>query len=447
MQSPSKPNRPLSRLAILYRAIAGLKPDTRNARIHAPIQVRQIAHSIQVFGFLVPVLIDAHGNILAGHGRVLAAQYLGMTEIPTILVEHLSQQQIRAFRIADNRLTENSRWDKKLLAGELRDLSLENLNFDLDVTGFSVGEIDLQIAELEVAAEPDSADDVPAPTGIAVAKVGDVWLLDSHRLHCGNALEPSAFDSLMGGKTAVAAYTDPPYNVPIEGHVTGNGAVHHREFAYASGEMSSEEFVAFLKQVFRLLVQYSINGSLHYIFMDWRHMQELLKAGIDVYTELKNLCVWVKSHGGMGSFYRSQHELIFVFKSGTGAHLNNIQLGKNGRNRTNVWQYASPSSFGRSTEEGKLLALHPTAKSVSLVADAILDGSKRGGIVVDPFLGSGTTLIAAQRTGRICYGMEIDPLYTDTAIRRWQAFTGGVARHEASGLSFDEIQQQREASA
>ena len=242
---------------------------------------------------------------------------------------------------------------------------------------------------------------------------------------CGSALDAAAFTALMGEERAAMVFTDPPYNVPIDGHASGLGAIHHRPFPMASGEMDGAEFTGFLSQALRNLAAFSVDGSLHFICMDWRHVEELLAAGRDAYDELKNLCVWVKDNGGMGSLYRSQHELVFVFKHGRNGHRNNVQLGRFGRNRSNVWHYPGANSFARCGEEGNLLALHPTVKPVAMVADAILDCSARGDVVLDAFLGSGTTLIAAERTGRRCYGLELDPAYVDTIVRRWQALTGG----------------------
>jgi DNA modification methylase len=247
----------------------------------------------------------------------------------------------------------------------------------------------------------------------------------------------------MGGERATMVFTDPPYNVRIDGHATGLGAVHHREFQMGAGEMTEGQFTDFLITVCDFLVRHSISGSIHFVCMDWRHTRELLTATRSVFTELKNVCVWTKDNAGMGSLYRSQHELVFVFKSGTDPHANNIQLGKFGRYRTNVWKYPGANSFSRSTDEGNLLEIHPTVKPVAMVADAMLDCSSRGEVVLDPFLGSGTSVIAAERTGRICFGMEIDPLYVDTSIRRWQKFTGLVAVDVDSGRSFAELERER----
>jgi DNA modification methylase len=246
----------------------------------------------------------------------------------------------------------------------------------------------------------------------------------------------------MGTCRAQMVITDPPYNVKIVGHAGGLGTIKHKNFQMASGEMTESEFTDFLAQVFTGLATHSQEGSIHFIFMDWRHMGEILAAGKQVYTELKNVCVWSKGRGGMGSLYRSAHELVFVFKHGKYSHRNNVQLGQYGRYRTNVWTCAGLNSFARNTEEGNLLELHPTVKPVALVADAIMDVSARGDLVLDSFLGSGTTVIAAERTGRVCYGIELDPGYVDVAIRRWQTFTGGDAKHGVSGRTFKDLEQE-----
>src|SRR5437660_5997802 len=436
-------------LAVVYRQIDQLTPDPANPRRHSKKQIRQIADSIKTFGFNVPVLVDADLNVKAGHGRLLACRELGITEAPTLCLDHLTPAQARAFMIADNRLTEIATWDDRVLAQQFKDLSLLGLDFSLELTGFEMGEIDLRIASLEDA--PDQADD-PADalpefsTQPSISKIEDLWMLGRHRLLCGSALDGAAFAALMGEDRAATVITDPPYNVRIDGHASGLGAVHHRPFPMASGEMDSAEFTAFLGKAFQNLAAFSADGSLHYIFMDWRHGEELLAAGRDVYGELKNLCVWVKDNAGMGSLYRSQHELVFVFKLGRNGHRNNVQLGQFGRNRSNVWSYSRANSFGRCGEEGTLSALHPTVKPVAMIADAILDCSARGDIVLDGFLGSGTTVIAAERTGRRCYGIELDAGYADTTIRRWQALTGGSALHGISGRSFDDLAREAEVT-
>jgi DNA modification methylase len=437
------------RISVTYCPIGDLKPDPTNARRHSKKQIQQIRHSIEVFGFNVPVLVDAELNVIAGHGRLLACREIGITEVPTVRLDHLTPAQARAFMIADNRLTEIAAWDDRLLAQQLKELSFLDLDFNIEVTGFEMGEIDLRIASLEDVPDPadDPADAVPElPEGPPVSKRGDLWLLRHHRVLCGNALDPTAFVTLMGEERAAMVFSDPPYNVRIDGHTSGLGAIHHRPFPMASGEMNRTEFTAFLRQACESFAASSADGSLHFICMDWRHLDELLAAGRDAYSELKNLCVWVKDNGGMGSLYRSQHELVFVFKHGRNGHRNNVQLGQFGRNRSNVWHYPGVNSFARCGDEGNLLALHPTVKPVAMVADAILDCSARGDIVLDAFLGSGTTLIAADRTGRRCYGLELDPAYVDTIVRRWQALAGGSAHHAASGRSFDDLACEAEAA-
>jgi DNA modification methylase len=429
-------------------AVDTLAPNPRNPRVHSDRQIKALRRSIETFGFNVPVLVGPAGELVAGHARWLAAKAMGFREVPTISVDHLSETQIQAFIIADNRLAELATWNEELLASQLKELSEVDLDFDLESTGFTMGEIDLRIEGLrsEVTEADDPADALPA-LGPAICQPGDLWLLGRHRVFCGSALDDRAYALLVGEERAAMVFTDPPYNVPIDGHVSGLGAAHHREFAMASGEMSEAEFTNFLTQTCRLHGAHSVDGALHFICMDWRHIAELLVAGRAVYSELKNLCVWAKDNAGMGSLYRSQHELICVFKHGKASHRNNIELGRHGRNRSNLWQYRGTNSFaGRTTEEGNLLQLHPTVKPVAMIADAIMDCSARGEVVLDGFLGSGSTLIAAERTGRRCFGLEIDPLYVDTLIRRWQAFSGEKAVHGSSGKSFDALSAAAEAA-
>jgi DNA modification methylase len=358
--------------------IADLKLDPRNPRVHSNRQIDQLTKSIKSFGFLWPVMIDGTRRVLAGHGRIEAAKRLGFQQVPTISIHHLSESQRRAFMIADNRLAEQASWDERLLAEQLKELFAVDLDFDLEATGFEVGEIDVLIegASPEAKGNSDPADDLPAINSLAVTRTGDLWLAGPHRIYCGNSLHPESYSTLMESRHAAMAFTDPPFNVKIDGHATGLGTIRHKNFQMASGEMTETEFTDFLAQVLQWCAFHSVDGSLHYAFMDWRHMPELLAAGKQVYSELKNVCVWVKDNGGMGSLYRSQHELIFVFKSGKESHRNNIQLGQYGRYRTNVWHYPGVNSFSRSTDEGNLLELHPTVKPVALVADAIMDCTK-----------------------------------------------------------------------
>lgn len=369
----------------------------------------------------------------------------GRARKPTILLEHLTELQAKAFMIADNKLAESATWDNRLLAEHFKSLADVELDFSLDAIGFEAAEIDLVIQGAEPLTEggSDPADTLPEnEKPVQVSQNGDLWRLGQHHILCGNCLSASSYVVLMEKCRAAMVFTDPPYKVKIAGHATGLGAIRHGNFIMASGEMSESEFTDFLTNACILLAQYSRDGSIHFICIDWRHLGELLAAGRIAYDEVKNLCIWAKSNAGMGSFYRSQHELIFVFKRGKGSHRNNVQLGQYGRYRTNLWTYPGVNSFSRTTEEGNLLELHPTVKPVALVADAIMDCSVRGDIVLDPFLGSGTTVIAAERTGRICYGIELDPVYVDTIVRRWQAFTGLSAAHAISGRSFADLEQE-----
>jgi DNA modification methylase len=427
-------------LSIQYQPLTALRPHPNNSRKHPKRQIRQLAANIQQFGFTSPILVDSGNTVIAGHARCEAAKQAGMNRVPTIRLQDLSPDQVRALMIADNRLTETADWDFSILAIELQHLgSLED--FDISLTGFELPEIDFIIdGSSEKAAEPDEVIDFDGFP--AVTRNGDGWTLGGHHLICGSSLQESTFRTLMGRRRANVVFADPPYNVRIDGNVCGKGSIHHREFAMASGEMNEAEFVQFLTTSLGMLALFSTPGSAHFICMDWRHAGELLEAAKRCDEELLNMCVWVKTNGGMGSLYRSQHELVFVVRNGKGRHRNNIQLGRYGRNRTNVWNYPGVNTLSKIDEQGKLLALHPTVKPIALVADALLDCSIRGELVLDGFLGSGTTLLAAERVGRRCYGIEIDALYVDVAVRRWQSLTGEHAIHQ-SGKSFEDLTESR----
>jgi DNA modification methylase len=428
------------RLAIEHVPVADLKTYGANARVHSPKQVAEIAASIRIFGFNNPVLVDKTGSIIAGHGRVAAAKLLGLEFVPVIRLEHLTDAQKRAYILADNKLAEKAGWDREILAIELQHLTTLDLDFDVTVTGFEMGEIDLLLGEIKP--ETDAADVVPSPRpGPAITRPGDLWQIGGHRLICGDAADLETSARLLDGSQAQMIFTDPPYNVKIDGHVSGLGSVRHREFAVASGEGTEAACTASLERVFANLVLRAANGAIHFVCMDWRHLGEVLAAGSCTYTELKNICVWNKTNGGMGSLYRSQHEMVFVFKSGTGPHINNVELGRHGRYRTNVWTYAGANAFSATRDAD--FAMHPTVKPVALVADAILDCSKRKGIVLDAFAGSGTTLVAAERTGRRGYGIELDPIYCDTILRRVSAIARVEARLAVTGQTFAEVAAER----
>jgi DNA modification methylase len=426
---------PLNARALETLAIDELRPWPRNARIHSRKQIRQIAESIQRFGFTNPVLIDGDNRILAGHGRVEAARELGMATAPCLRVDHLSPAEKRAYVLADNKLALNAGWDEELLALEFKELMEAEIDFDLSVTGFSIAEVDQLVEGLAPSEPGDPADDrLPDPGAVpSRCRPGDIWRLGPHRLICGDALDPAVAADLMDSEKAEMVFTDPPYNVAIDGNVGGLGKIRHREFAMASGEMTRAEFTAFLSAAFANLVAHSADGSIHFICMDWRHMGEMLEAGAARYAELKNLIVWAKDNGGMGSFYRSRHELIFAFKNGAATHLNSFELGQHGRYRTNVWEYRGVNTLktGRLDEH----TLHPTVKPVAMITDAIKDVSRRGGVVLDLFGGSGSTLIAAHKTDRRARLCELDPIYCDRMLYRWEIFAKDDAERIASGLT------------
>jgi DNA modification methylase len=423
---------------IEYASPHALKPNPRNAHTHPKKQVRRLADMMAIYGFTVPVLADENWVVLAGHGRVEAAILRGLKKIPVIRLPGLSETQKRALLIADNKIAENSGWDRERLAIELPELAelLIAESLDISITGFDAVEIDALMSDFEESTA-DPADEIQATwiSRAPVSQQGDVWQLGPHRLLCGDARDTATLHRLLGDEQAAMGFLDTPYNVKISS-VVGRGRSKHAEFAMASGEMSREEFVEFLIATLGNAAAHSQSGAVHYVCIDWRHIDELLEAGHQTYGAMLNLVVWVKPNAGQGSFYRSQHELIGVFRVGEVSHLNNIELGRHGRSRSNVWRYAGVNSFraGRMDE----LSAHPTAKPVALVADAMKDCTRRRDIVLDTFCGSGTTLMAAERVGRRAYCLELEPRYVDVAIRRWQAFTRRDAIHSETGCTFDE---------
>jgi DNA modification methylase len=423
-------------LSIEYLTPSSLKPWAKNARTHSRKQIRQLAASITEFGFTNPVLIDSQNNVLAGHGRVAAATSIKMKTVPCVRLETMTEAQKRAYVIADNKLALNAGWDDDLLASELQDLLADDAGFDVSLTGFSIAEVDHLVEGLHPEEPGDPEDNALPPLGEGGTRCqpGDVWALGPHRLVCGNSLDTAVVTALMNGERAQMVFTDPPYNVPIAGNVGGLGAVKHRDFVMASGEMTQAQFITFLKTAFGNLVKFSTDGSIHFICMDWRHMAEMLAAGA-VYAEFKNLVVWAKDNGGMGTFYRSRHELIFAFKNGTAEHINTFELGQHGRYRTNVWQYRGMNSMAAGRMED--LALHPTVKPIAMIVDAIKDVSERRAIVLDLFGGSGSTLIAAHKTGRRGFLCELDPIYCDRILRRWELFAKDDAELIACGSGRD----------
>lgn len=415
------------KLEVLYKNLSELTLNPRNSRTHSEKQKRKLAKIISKLGFNNPVIVDKNGIVIAGNGRLEAAKLLGLESIPTICLEHLTPEQIRAYVIADNKIAEEAGWDMRILKIELEELSA-NLDFDIDLTGFETPEIDsiinFEIIEDSEKDKPDPLDKLPEESKIEKrVKVGDLWQLGKHKLFCGDALEKESYIIVMQDELAGVIFTDPPYNVKIRGNVSTKSNV--SEFAMASGEMSQKEFAKFLRTAMALQVKYSRDGSIHFQCMDWRHMHEMLVAAKPVYSELKNLCVWDKKTAGMGSMYRSQHELIFVFKNGTTPHINNVELGVHGRYRVNLWKYSGMHASNPQSKE--LLKLHPTVKPIAMIMDALLDVSNPNDIVLDSFGGSGSTLLAAERTKRRARVIELEPKYCDVILHRWEKIIGQKA--------------------
>ncbi len=436
MTKPNKQHDP----QITWVDAGTLTPYINNAKKHPEKQIHQIAESIKQFGFINPILVDDKNIVIAGHGRLEAAKLIGMAEVPVILISHLSEEEARAYRLADNQLTMNTGYDDGLLKIELTELNALDLDFELEITGFETATLDLIIDQSNMA-DNDEADELPDidDNTVPVTQLGDIWQLGDHRLICGDATQAETYQKLMGDDDkAQAIFTDPPYNVPVDGHVCGAGKIKHREFAMASGEMTRDEFLTFLSSFIKMSIEHSVDGSLHYICMDWRHIRDLIESSDGLYSDLKNICVWNKDNGGMGSLYRSKHEFVAVFKNGTAPHTNNIKLGKHGRYRTNVWDYKGVNSFGSNQAD---LKMHPTVKPVAMVSDAIKDCTKREQSVLDPFSGSGTTLMACEKSGRHARCIELDPIYCDVIIKRWQDLTGLDAVHSVTGKTFTEIKE------
>ncbi len=438
----------LENLEVKVVPIGALRPYAHNARTHSKQQIARLGDLIHNYGWLVPILIDTNFEIIAGHGRLEAAKLIKLKNVPVIQIEHLNETQIRMFRLADNKIAQEADWNFPNLKFEINELIDEFAGeFDISAgTAFDHGEID---RILGTAVARDNENDELAEediTGLPVTQAGDTFELDGkHRIHCGNARDRQAYIAVMADKKAEMAITDPPYNVPIAGNVSGLGQNRHQEFLEASGEMDRNGFIDFLTEPFKLMAEYTIDGAIIDVFMDHRHALEIILAGERAFTQRLNICVWTKTNGGMGSLYRSAHEFGFIFKSGKAPHINNIKLGKYGRNRTNVWSYAGANSFGIGRDEA--LAMHPTVKPVGMIGDAVLDCSNINGIVLDPFMGSGTILIAAHRTGRQARGIELDPKYVDVALRRFRRATGIEPIHVQSNKTFSELEAERTEQA
>jgi len=418
---------------VIWRPRSELRPFPRNPRQHPERQIQKLMRALCRY-WTVPILIDDSGTILCGHARFEASGRLGIEQVPTISIFGLSETDKRAIVIADNKLAEEAVWDVKELRPHFE--TLLELDFDVELTGFSTGEVDLIIDGQNPQGEQPTDDPMPLDRGAAVTKVNDEWELGPHRILCGDALKAENYARLLKDEAAQMIVADPPYNVKISS-VVRRDKLAPREFIQASGELSQAAFAEFLAKFVAHAIHHASDGAIHFIFMDWRHLPELLAAALPQYDEWKNLLVWNKDNAGQGSFYRSKHELIAAFKSGTAAHINNFGLGAQGRHRANVLDYPSVNSFHPARRGDR--KLHPTTKPVALIADLIRDCSRRNGVILDPFGGSGTTLIAAERTGRRARLIELDPLYVDVAIRRWQRLTNTEGLHVGTGRSFNEL--------
>ena len=397
--------------------LALLRPPKRRVRTADPAQTARVRHAIEQLGLCAPLLITADGEIVDGERRAEAARQLGFTCVPCVEVDHLSPEEIRILRIALNRLPERGEWDFTALTLEFQELL--DLGAPVEVAGFDPAEIDVLLLDEEPTAHEDGPLE-PNTEAEPITQPGDLWRLGAHLLACGDARDPDVHQRLFAdGQAARLVLTDEPYNVKIGGHVTRG---RHREFAMASGEMSPEQFTEFNAAWMAAAVRHLVDGGLLATFIDWRSVEVVLAVGRTLGLDLLNVIVWAKDNAGMGSTWRSQHELLPVFRHGEDAHKNRVELGRHGRHRSNLWTYPGASSMGSDAREG--LKDHPTVKPVAMLSDALLDVTDRGDVVLDPFLGSGSTLIAAEKTGRVCRAIEIDPRYVDLAIRRWRAITG-----------------------
>lgn len=431
-------------MVVEYIAVSELKSHPRSPYILKPLDERTAGKVMEVRDFEQPLVIDRTNTVLIGEIFFRAAKRLGRETVPVIRVEHLSETEALEMSVAYQRLNELGEWDRQQLAVLNFEFEIELPGYEPEHIGFEVGEMDLIVGEQAGEPEDEAVDEFSS--NVAVSEIGDVWTLGKHRIVCADSTDPATFVKFMAGVSPAAlVFTDPPFGCAINGFVARAGR--HREFVMGSGEMSPDELLAFFTAFIAALLPHLKAGAVVEIVIDWRSLHLLLRAAEPLLGPLINLAVWAKDRPGQGSFLRSQHELVLIFKHGKGRFRNNVQLGRHGRGRSNVWSYPSAKTASTGSDEGNLLKHHPTPKPVRLVADAILDVTKRGDIVIDAFLGSGTTLIAAEKVGRVCHGVELDPLYVDLAIRRWQAWSGEQAVLEGTGETFAEIAAARTPQA
>jgi DNA modification methylase len=418
-------------------SIDDLKAPKRRVHSASEVHIAEVQASIETFGFARPILVSEDLTIVDGVDAVEAARRLGLTTLPCIVIDHLGEEELRLLTIAINRLPQKAEWDLDVLRIEFEQLA--DLGAPIEVSGFEAPEIDILLLEDEDdAARPEPGPLEPERRSRAVSAPGDLWLLGEHRILNGNALVPDDYDALLAGTKVRFCFTDEPFNVPVRGHITRGD---HAEFRMASGEMTDTEFLSFISGWMSAASAHVIDGGMLASFVDWRGVEATLRAGREQGFELLNLVVWNKSNGGMGSLWRSKHELLPFFKIGSAPNINNVELGRRGRWRSNVWDAPGASSLGSDSRKG--LKAHPTVKPVALLVDALLDVTERGDGVLDPFLGSGSTLIAAEKTGRVAFGIELDEHYVDVAIQRWAILTGRDAILKATGETFTQVQARR----
>ena len=423
----------LPSLAIELYPVHALKLHARRLRKSDPAHVREVANSISTLGFNVPLLVGKDNVVIDGDSRLEAAKRLGLSSVPCIPVHHLDETEQRLLRLAVNRLGEKGTWDLDELEAEFRELVIADA--PIEISGFGLDEVDQLIDEGE--AEPEDLDLAPSQ-GPATAQPGDVFRLGAHRLICGDATDPAIVERLMGEDVARLVLTDEPFTVPIEGHVSRGG---HQDLAMASGEMTDARFLEFNRKWMDAVLPYLVDGGILGTFIDWRGLPAAHATATALGLRPLSLVVWAKTSAGQGSLYRSQHELLPLFKKGEAAHVSNIARGKRGRHRSNLWIYPGVSS--RRSDGRKGLQHYPTVKPTAMLEDALIDLTNRGDIVLDPFLGSGSTLMAAEKTGRICHGIELDPLYVDVIIRRYEVATRKSALLADTGEPFATVTARR----
>lgn len=428
-------------LRIVRRAIDSVRPAGARARVTTPEQLERVIKSIRQFGLVTPILIDAEDRIVSGHVVWEAAQKIGSETIECLVVDHLDDAELKALSLALNRIAETGDWNLDTLREVM--IEIRSADIDLTTTGFTLQEFD----QITLAPSPSSQDEedcaeVEFKDETPVSRIGDLFQLNDHRLLCGDALEAESYRQVLGGRMAHCTFSDPPYGCKIEGFVSGLGKHKHKDFVMASGEMDDAQFIEFLETYLTHCRTFTSKGAVTFACMDWRQIDKLLAAGAQAGFNRNNIVVWNKGSGGMGSLYRSAHELIAVFCNGKSPATNNVELGRHGRDRSNLWSY--PGANRRGSSANHALADHPTPKPIELVEDALLDITRPGDVVLDPFSGSGTTLIAAERCGRITCGIELDPQYVDRTIRRWERMTGHEVIHVESGMTFTELMTERQ---